>query len=195
VSCACGCGGDGTGGAGGKPGCRFTVATAGLVSNSLMGELIPIVDCIRDLQTELGNRPYRVRLVRTTWSTGVRGRGVESVVFTRDILPTPLVVDMTSLAEVVTAVGVNEQGTVQLQEISGRYTEDQLLGEDAVGNPPGPGDNIYFEITFYRRDGLPAELRRFVKQSAPYYKASGFQWNITLVQANETRNRDGTPRG
>jgi len=188
MSCGCGCGSAG--------GCqKYAVATPGLLKQSLMTKLIPVADSLRNLITVLGDRPYRVQLVRTRFASGTRGRGPESVVFVRDILPTPLVVDMTSLTEMVTPIGVNEQGTVQLQEISGRYTEDELIGVDAVGNVPGPADCVYYEIQFYRRDGLPAEKRRFVKQSAPYYKASGFQWNITLVNANENRERDGTPAG
>ncbi len=166
-----------------------------MLKNSLMNSLIPAVDCLRDLNTKFGNRPYRVRMIRTRWSTGRRGSGIESVMYERDILPTPLVVDMSSLTEALTAVGINEQGTVQLQEISGRYTEDDLLGTDPHGNPPGPGDSVYYEIQFYGRDGNKNEKRRFTQQSAPFYKASGFQWNITLVSYNENRDRNGGPRG
>ncbi len=170
------------------------MASPKTAARSLMQQLIPVVDCIRDLYTQLGARAYKVSVVRTRWSSGRRGVGTESVVSSIDLLPTPLVVDMAGLNEVLTAIGTNEQGQVTVKEISGRYTEDQLLGVDAAGNPPGPGDNLYYEIEFFRGSGQ-SEIRRFVKQSAPNYSPGDFAWSINLVNANENRNRDGSPRG
>lgn len=106
-----------------------------------------------------------------------------------------MVVDMRSLSEIVTPVGVNEQGTVQLQYISGRYTEEQLLGFGPDGTGVASNETVYYEIEFFRADGAPAQRRRFRIDSAPTYNATQFQWLITLGQANENRNRDRTPEG
>lgn len=173
----------------------FTVPTAARLRNSLGQKLVPAVDKIRDINTQMGLRPYRVNIVRTRWSGGVRSRGVEQVISELEILPTPLVVDMRSLSEVVTAVGVEDEGMVQLQQISGRYTEEHLLGNGPNGAPPGADVNVYYEIEFFRRDGGPSEKRRFIREGIPMYLAGQVQWQITLVSATENRARNGSPEG
>jgi hypothetical protein len=112
-----------------------------------------------------------------------------------EIMPTPLVVDMRSLTEVVTPVGVNEQGTVQLQYISGRYTEEQLLGVGPDGSQVASNETVYYEIEFFRPDGASSERRRFVRDSIPTYNSGQFQWMVTLVSVLENRARDGSPEG
>lgn len=171
----------------------FTKATAALVSGSLGSKLARVADKVRDLNTRLGFRQYSVRVVRTRWTGGRRSVGVEEVVSELDILPTPLVVDLGTLAEVVTPFGTNESGAVQVQEISHRYTEEMLLGVDPVGRQPGPDEQVYWEIQWIRPDGRPAERRRMQISAAPSYAATKFQWMLTLSQANENRNRDGEP--
>lgn len=173
----------------------FTVATADHFRKSLGQKLIPVVDKARDINTQLGLRPYRVKIIRTRWSGGKRSRGVEQVISELDILPTPLVVDMRGLSEVITPIGVNEQGVVQLQEISGRYSEEQLLGVGSNGDPLPSDQNVYYEIEFMRRDGAPSEKRRFIRDGLPSYNAGRVQWEVTLVSANENRSRDGEPHG
>lgn len=173
----------------------FTLSTPGMVANSIGQKLIGVVDKTRDLNTRLGFRPYRVRIIRTRFSGPRRGMGIEAVIHETDILPTPLVVDMRSLAEVVTAVGVEENGTVQLQQISGRYTEEMLLGLGPDGSPVAPNETVYYEIEFFRRDGRPSERRRFLVDSMPMYNAAAIQWNVSLVGAGENRARDGQPTG
>lgn len=173
----------------------FTVPDAQTLACTLGQKLIPAVDRIRDLYTRFGARPYRVHIVRTRSSGPTRGVGVEQVVQELELLPVPMVVDMRSLTEMVTPVGVNEQGIVQLQYISGRYTEEQLLGFGPSGAPVAPNETVYYEITFFRRDGRPAERRRFVRDSVPSYNALQFQWMVTLVSALENRSRDKSPEG
>lgn len=173
----------------------FTVPTPEHLRSSLAQKLIPAVDKVRDIYTQVGARPYRVRILRTRWSGARRGVGVEQVTHELELLPTPLVVDLQSLSEVLTPVGRYEQGVVQLQYISGRYTEDQLLGVGPNGDQVAPNETVYYEIEFFRRDGTPAEKRRFVVDAAPYYSALKFQWNVSLVSATERRARDGTPEG
>ncbi len=172
----------------------FTVATPDLLKRTLARKLVPAVDKIRDINTRLGARPYRVKLVRTRSTGGERGMGVEAVVLEMDIVPTPKVIDMTTLEEVVTPLGPTEIGLVQLQQVSGRYTEDQLVGVDAQGNRPGKSDNVYYEIQFFRPDGQPASRHRFALSVVPYYDATKFQWVISLDAQIAKRLRDGRPR-
>lgn len=191
MGCGCGCGGAGA--CVTKEG--FTVSTPSCLSNSLARKLVPAVDRIRDLYTKFGMRPYRVWIVRTRFAGPKRGVGVEQLVQEMEILPTPLVVDMRSLTEMVTPVGVNEQGIVQLQGISGRYTEEILLGVGPDGTQVAANETVYYEIEFFRPDGRPGERRRFVRDSVPQYNSGQFQWLITLVSVLENRNRDRSPEG
>lgn len=173
----------------------FTVPTAALIKGSLGQRLIPLVDRMRDKLTKFGFRAYRVRIVRCQSSGPRRGMGVEQVISELEILPTPLVVDMSSLQEVVTPLGVNEQGSIQLQKVSGRYTEEHLIGVGPDGTQPPANETLYYEVEFFRRDGRPAEKRRFVRDSLPSWNATSVEWTISLVSVLEKRGRDGSPRG
>jgi hypothetical protein len=172
----------------------FAVVTPGLMRHALAQKLIRPVDRIRDIATRLGARPYVVRLVRTRWSGSRRGEGMESLLTAEEILPTPKVIDLNTLSEVVTAVGPTELGLVQLQQVSGRYTEDYLTGVDPAGNPPAATDDSYYEIEFFRPDGQPAGKHRFALASTPFYAAARVQWVVTLDAQVEKRRRDGRPR-
>jgi len=180
-------------GAGKKDG--FTIPTAELIKSSLGQRLVPVVDKARDKLTKFGFRPYRVQIVRTRYAGQRRGMGPEQVLGQLEILPTPLVVDVSSLKEVVTPIGLNEQGLIQLQKISGRYTEEHLLGSGSDGSDPPPNETLYYEIEFFRRDGLPSEKRRFVRDSLPSWNATSFEWTVVLVSALENRSRDGGTQG
>lgn len=173
----------------------FTVSTPQLLAKSLGQRLIPVVDRARDKLTKFGLRPYRVKIIRTRWSGPRRGVGVEVLIHELEVLPTPLVVDMSTLTEMVTPVGVNEQGSVQLQKVSGRYTEETLIGVGPDGNAVAPNETVYYEIEFFRRDGRPAEKRRFVRDSLPSYNSTSVEWMVSLVNVIEKRGRDGSPAG
>lgn len=181
----------------GKPGDKvdgFTVATPELLKNSLARKLVPVVDRARDIATRLGARPYRVRIVRTNWTGDRRGAGIEQVVSTQELVPTPKVIDVSTLAEVVTPIGTTEIGLVQLQQVSGRYTEEFLSGVDPDGRPPAPTDDVFYEIEFFRTDGRQSDKHRFALANAPYYNATKVQWLVTLDAQVEKRRRDGRPR-
>lgn len=173
----------------------FCVPDAALLRNSLGQKLIPVVDRVRDVLTCLGLRPYRVKIVRCRFAGGRRGQGPEQVVHELELLPTPKVVDMSALTEVDTPLGINEQGLVQLQKISGRYTEETLIGVGPDGNQVAPNETVYYEIEFFRRDGRPSEKRRFVRETVPTWNAATIEWTVTLNSVIEKRGRDGQPRG
>ena len=171
----------------------YAVSTPNLLQGSLARKLVPVADGLRNLNTLFGLRPYRVRIVRTTWAGKRRGVGVEQVVNELELTPTPKLVDLNTLQEVVTAVGVTEVGQATLEEISGRYTEDQLTGVDPSGNSVGPMDSLYYEIQSFRPDGRPADRRRFALASTPFYAATKVQWIVTLDAQLDHRDRDGRP--
>jgi hypothetical protein len=171
----------------------FDVSSAELLRDSLCRELVPVADELRNLKTVLGARPYRVRIVRTRWLGRKRGVGPEVVAHVLELLPTPHVVDLASLQETVTEVGVVETGQTVIDEISGRYSEDHLLGVDAEGNPVSSSESLYYEIEILRPDGREGQRKRFQLASAPNYVATSMMWIVTLDAAVDRRTRRGEP--
>lgn len=159
---------------------------------TLAQRLIPVADRIRDLFTQFGCRPYKVRIVRVRWADGERGRGLPVVEKVVDLLPTPLVQDMSSLTEIVQPVGLDEIGSIIVSEISGRFTDDDLRFADRYGQPPGPDEEVFYEIEFPRTpDGKPGDKRRFYLRGAPHYTSTRFEWQVRLEKSHEDRQRNG----
>lgn len=176
-------------------GSQYTLLNGMDLSRTLARQLISTVDSIRDLATQLGFRPYEVRMVRTKWTGGERGVGQEFVISDEPILPTPLVLGLDGVTRIVQPVGLDEVGACQITQISGRYAEGFLTGNDTDGNPLDPDVQYYFEIVFPTpgaiADGAPR--RRFYASSAPTYDASSFQWRLTLQRSHSDRRNDGSP--
>lgn len=146
--------------------------------------------------TVLGARQYKVSLVWTRWSGGERGVGQEAVVQTFEILPTPLVADLNRLSLDLTAIGLNEVGSVRVSELSPRFNEDLLVGRDVVvraGDAIPDDMNFYWEI-YYPNASAPGPRRRFFPKSAPNKNPTKFEWTIDLVKSDEDRTRDEQPR-
>lgn len=199
MGCGCGCGGGTPCGAPCPPGPReltFCAPTPALIQNSLARLLIKPADALRNLQTLFGMRPYIVRFVRTQWSGGARGFGDESVVLVEPILPTPLLLSLDGLSRITNPIGTDEQGGLLLTEVSGCYTEDELVGRTHHGTAPIPVEQgFYYEVEFIRADGVQDERRRFSPASAPEYVADQFNWRIRLERARPDRTRQtGMPR-
>lgn len=174
----------------------FTRVTSSQLAASLGQDLVPVADSIRDIATEFGMRPYEVTLVRTRWSGTARNQGVENVVQETVLLPTPLITDLSGVAQINTAIGLDEFGEVLLQEISPSMREEQLRGFGPNGEPIAPNENFYIEVEFpppgfVDRDG---ERRRFTLKGVPMYFADKFQWQVRLERQRGDRKRSGDPR-
>jgi len=174
--------------------CDSTVLEGAAINRTLVASLGPVVDCVRDMYTTLGARPYQVMLVWTAWSGGKRGRGVECVYREEAVLPTPQISDISDLSRELSAVGVDESGSVRVSQISTKYTEDYLIGRSDDGSKIPEDQNFYWEIRFPRADGK-GPRRRFIPQAAPTLDAMAFQWKISLLKVSEDRMRDGDVRG
>lgn len=172
---------------------QFTQLNGVGLSNTLARKLIGTVDRLRDLMTQFGFRPYEVRVVRTRWTGGDRGEGQEIVVFDEAILPTPLISSLDGVRRVVNLVGLDELGTVNLSQVSGRYAEGYLTGTDEEGYPLDADTQFYFEVVFPTpgsvTDGAPR--RRFFPATAPSYDAGRFEWALTLQRSHVDRRTDG----
>jgi len=163
---------------------------------TLARDLVTTVDSLRDIYTQFGLRPYVVSLIKTRWSGGKRGQGVESLIGNPiTLLPTPKISDMSAVAEIVTPVGLDEFGSIMLSEVSGSYTEDFLRGADDEGRPPSIDEQFYFEIEFPPAcAGGNGDRRRFLMSAAPMYFPDKFQWNLRLERARQDRTRNGDVR-
>lgn len=179
MACGCGCG---------RPQ-HFTDLSGLDLSKTLARQLICVADGLRDIRTQFGMRPYEVHVKRAKWSGGQRGLGEPYVVSDMTILPTPRIVDLNALSEAIEMIGTNESGSVSLDEVSGRYTEDQLLGNNVDGSSPGPDEDVYYEVVFPLPSGTPIH-RRFYPASAPHYSSGKFEWTIRLVRSNPDPSRD-----
>jgi len=173
---------------------QYTDSTSVDSSRTLGRKLIATADMLRDQFTRFGLRPFKMRVVRVRWSGGHRGVGTAVIECTQDILPTPRIMDMAGLTEIVHPIGLDEDGAIMVTEISGRFSDEDLRFARSDGAPLGPDEEVWYEIEFPRTDGKPGDLRRFFLRAAPMYYADRFQWNLRLEKAHSDRARNGDYR-
>lgn len=173
--------------------CRCDFTSVADAAGGLVGELGDVVDCLRDIETQLGARQDEVRLVWSRWTGGQRGVGDEYVFHEVVIEPTPAVQELTALRLEITEAGRIEVGGLEISEISPRYSERLLLGE--IDGEIQPDTNFYWEVTRGLDDPSKKPVRRrFFPASPPHDDETGFQWKIKLERAHGDRIPDGLPR-
>lgn len=173
----------------------FTEINDQQAKGTLTRDFIGLADDLRDLLSAFGLRTYKVSMVRVRWSGGRRGRGAPSTVSEEAILPTPKLSSLDALQELAQSVGVDELGAIDLSQISGTYTEDQLRGFRDGDGIPGD-EEFFYEIEFFPTSEGGSKKRRFFPRGAPTYFPGRLQWSVRLEKANEDRNRlNGDPEG
>lgn len=163
-----------------------------VVGQTLIDELSDIVDCARDIYTSLGLRTYQVSLVWTRWTGGERGRGQEYLLQELPLLPTPKL-DLASVALELKELGMNEQGTITVTQLSARYDEDLLMGR---AGPLPKGQDLPVDVNFFWEVYTPEQRgrgvrRRFFPAGAPSKDAGAFQWTMRLTEQEGERQRNG----
>lgn len=165
---------------------------------TLTSRLVPIADKIRTLADKFGMRPYRVWLVHVKWSGTRVGEGVPQVASRRELQPVPRVFDMSSTTLALTPVGLNESGTLMVDQVSAKWTEDDLMGRtwDLI-DPALPATGLrngefFWEVQEARPTQPPPPIRRYVPTGVPMLIKGGLQWRVTLTKQNAERNRNGT---
>lgn len=158
---------------------------------SLTEEMAELADEMRQLQTDFGQRPYRVFSVTTQWSAGEIYRGDESVICEKEFLPTPFV-DLRPMYTTMTEAGRFEHGDIVLREVSPSLTEDQIRELCFNGVELPPGQQGFIEIRYDSRKGGQPERRRFSVRGVPWHDAERFEWVVTLSDEEQPRNRDGS---
>lgn len=160
-------------------------------SRTLVDDMGELVDDMRQIGVDLGLTPYRVFAVRLRWSGDRVGSGTPAVELEEEFLPTPRV-DLAGLRrEAREPGGYVERGTIRMDRVSPRYTEDQIASLCARGKLP-PNVEAFIEVRMDARD--PNALRRrFVVAEAPVRRAERFDWLVRLLPQDDPRRRSGAP--
>ena len=155
-----------------------------------------MVDKIRQIATNLGARPYRVHLIWVRWTGMNRGEGKEELLAELEILPTPVVTDLTAVNRNPFSAGTLPVGSISVSEISaGQYSEDMLRGWK---KPDGQRldeqrEDFWWEV---REDGRTAgrvpERRRFRLMGDVFLNAENVEFRCVLERASpDLEERDG----
>jgi hypothetical protein len=171
---------------------RFTEVTSAQAKATLARRFVPLADSLRNLLTTFGLRAYRVSIIRVEWSGGRRGVGASYVMSEKVILPTPKISSLDALNEVVQPIGLAELGSIELSQVSGTFTEEDLRGTSNEGDDIPLSQEFFYEVEFFPHEG-PSQKRRFYPKGAPSYSPGGLQWTVRLEKANEDRKRSGDP--
>jgi len=169
----------------------------GQVRGTLASRLVPVVDSIRSLNSKFGIRPYRVFMVHSQWTGGEPGVGYENITSRIEITPTPRIKDMDAVNTIMRETGLTEEGDVEVDQISARFTEDDLTGRTPDLNDPnlprttGAAFDFYWEVVENRGQSPNAVIRRFNPRNVPGLSRDGFQWKITLIKQDYDRGRRG----
>lgn len=180
---------------------------------TLAHKLTPIADRLRQLNTRFGLRSKRVFLVWSVWSGAERGEGTERVLYEIELLPTPRVSDLSSLARRPYSAGVFPEGSIRVDQISaGAYTRDVLVGlsiprqtTEAPRADQGsainkhdyekgtdPRIDFWWEVQEDGRGDNPARRVRFRIFGGPSRNEGSLWWAVNLELADEARSRDGS---
>ena len=152
------------------------VTKLGRVADKIRGSIHPM----------FGTRAYRCFLVATKWTEGERGGGFESVIWEKEIKPTPKVEGMDGLEAALTATGREEDGDVTLSEISLSLSESDVSWLTDEDHPVPVGENRFYEIRHAR-----GRRRRYTVANAPEYDTSTFGWKIRLTRQIADRHSNG----
>jgi hypothetical protein len=167
--------------------------TSAEAAQSLVVQLGPCVDCIRQIATDLGARPYRVFIVQTQWTGEEEGDGLERVIGEREILPTPKVTTVGALGTEIRSAGQLEVGDLVVREISTSWKDYELRGVQADGSDLPEGVKQFFEIRMDLREPEAQTVRRrFTVSGVPELQATRVQWVVPLKRAMNERKYDGT---
>ena len=111
------------------------------LGDNLIDDLVPVVDDVRDsIFTDVGNRPWRVFLIRRQWSGTEVGDGDPTVISKTEVRPQPKVIDPTLKMELVPTALV-ESGDIELHEVSLTFSEPELQPRDLL-----PTQEFYYRL-------------------------------------------------
>ncbi len=169
---------------------EFSQITPAQAKSSIAQRVMRAQNRARQKVARLGFRPYNVDLVWVKWTGVERGQGYEEVFLRTPIVPSPELVDLSSINLSAVSTGILPLGSIRLNKINGCYTSDQLAGRLRGENgTPHPFD-FYYEVYEDGRNGT-AERMKFRPVAQPTRRPYG--WQITLERISQDGERDGTP--
>ncbi len=163
--------------------------------SSLASRLSRVADIGRQVEVRLGFRPYQVFLVWTRWNGDERGEGVQEVVHRCQLVPTPVVQDLTGVALSPFGAGILPVGSVRIREVSARYSLELLSGKVIPGKEdqvPHPYD-FFYEVVEDGRHECPPLRPRFNLFATPFLDAPNQQWILVLERQSGDMGQDGKP--
>lgn len=161
-------------------------------ARSIVARFSGVVDGMRQLQTDAGQRPYRVFAVVVGWTGQEVGRGDPVVLSQVELLPTPMV-RLRGIRFENKPAGKTDRGYVEVSEISPRYTEAELVRSFHVKPDLTEGLEVFYEVQRDARDGAEGIRRRFVLRGVPDHDAENFMWTIKLSAQDPARGKGGKP--
>lgn len=163
-----------------------------------------MIDRARQVGTKIGLRSRRVFLVWTQWSGPEIGTGDEVELARMELLPTPRVVGIDAVAFQSMSAGVLPEGSIKVDCVSVRYTEDQLRGYVVpVGpccpvmldwNPPPPNGSFFYEVVEDGRGDAEPVRQKYRLSSQAWRREGRISWSFTLERISEDATRSGPSR-
>lgn len=181
---------------------RIHPITPRQATESVANRLGGVADRVRQIATNLGVRNYRCFLHWTKWTGKERGDGFEETIELLEILPTPLVKSLDSVTFSIFHAGTVPEGSVRVDEISLRWTEDELRGFriPTYGTCEEPielreGDSLkqpfdfFYEVVEDGRGDRPPTRNRFRLMNKPFRRADMVMWSLMLERSSPDTHR------
>ena len=154
-----------------------------------------LADRLRQLHTKFGARSRRVFLVWTQATGEERGEGTEAELARVEVLPTPEIVDLTSVALNPYSAGKLPVGSIRVNEVSAAFVRDELTGYTVPGQssklPDLPDVDFFYEVVEDGRGDSPAPRMRFRLAAEPSRNETNVCWVLVLERSSEDRARSG----
>lgn len=177
--------------------CRKPRALSAIeAKGTLAHRLAKRVDGIRQIATRLGIRSRRVFLVWTKYDGAERGEGNEYEIGRLEILPTPRISDLTSVAFNPYSGGILPTGSVRVDRISALLTEDQLTGKMLPGAAQSGEEleepyDFFWELVEDGRGDPNPDREKFRIVGHPFRKEAAVQWVVVLERISEDNDFNG----
>jgi len=162
---------------------------------SILQRVAPMVDRARQVATKTGLRSRRVFLVWTMWDGVEIGAGDEVELARMELLPTPRVQGLDAVALQSFSAGILPEGSIKVDCVSVRYTEDQLNGrvvpptskcaQPTVWDPPPVNGSFFYEVVEDGRGDQEPVRQKYRLSSQTWRREGRIAWSFTLERISE----------
>lgn len=146
--------------------------SATIDTSVLVDSLVSTVDNARQIEVDLGLRPYRVFVVTRTWDGGEVGRGQFTDVDV-EITPTPKIEGFDSLRREQEPCGYDQAGLAKMTGVSLTYTIDELGACEAA-------DGVERLIKTTEAHGQAQPPKYWVHRKPPFPDRCCIEWVLHL---------------